>query len=95
MDSLATDDADRAASSPEVKRGVIRHLMEGHFRGVADIRLRLNFQDELREVTLPPVSEPRGNGVAYAKFLQLYEESLTEPEAETEEPQEELVETLA
>ena len=32
--------------SPPVK-GVIRNLLEGHYKGVADIRLRINFHDEL------------------------------------------------
>ena len=30
-------------------RGVIRLLLEGHFKGVADVRLRINFQDELAD----------------------------------------------
>jgi hypothetical protein len=31
----------------EQKRGVLRLLEEGHFKGVADVRLRINFFDEL------------------------------------------------
>lgn len=31
----------------ERTRGVIRRLEEGHFKGVADVRLRINFYDEL------------------------------------------------
>jgi len=30
--------------------GVIRHLQEGHFKGVADVRLRINFQDQLQGI---------------------------------------------
>jgi hypothetical protein len=30
-------------------KGVVRLLMEGHFKGVADVRLRINFMDELRQ----------------------------------------------
>ena len=32
----------------EKVRGVIRLLQEGHFKGVADVRLRINFHDELQ-----------------------------------------------
>lgn len=32
---------------PQHARGVIRLLQEGHFNGVADVRLRINFADEL------------------------------------------------
>jgi hypothetical protein len=34
-------------TDPEKARGVIRLLQEGHFKGVADVRLRINFFDEL------------------------------------------------
>jgi|GEM_PF-1265597 len=36
-----------APQTPEKTRGVIRLLEEGHFKGVADVRLRINFFDEL------------------------------------------------
>jgi hypothetical protein len=39
----ALDDADQS-------RGVLRLLQQGHFRGVADVRLRINFHDELRAI---------------------------------------------
>ncbi|MHC4618549.1 MAG: hypothetical protein ACYTEQ_12440 [Planctomycetota bacterium] len=32
------------------ERGVIRLLQEGHFKGVADVRLRINFYDEISEI---------------------------------------------
>jgi len=31
----------------EKQRGVIRNLLNGHFKGVADVRLRINFYEEL------------------------------------------------
>ena len=34
----------------EVSRGVLRLLQEGHFKGVADVRLRINFADELEAI---------------------------------------------
>lgn len=54
-------------------RGVLRLLQEGHFKGVADLRLRINFAEELAGVELPEPSAPRGNGKAYAKFLEIYQ----------------------
>jgi hypothetical protein len=37
-------------------KGVIRLLQEGHFQGVADVRLRINFHDELSRLG-PPSTE--------------------------------------
>ena len=34
----------------EEEKGVIRLLMEGHFKGVSDVRLRINFNDEIAEI---------------------------------------------
>jgi hypothetical protein len=36
--------------NPETTRGVLRLLQEGHFKGVADVRLRINFFDELAAI---------------------------------------------
>ena len=43
--AIAPSPAPDPADGP--KKGVLRLLEEGHFRGVADVRLRLNFHDEL------------------------------------------------
>ncbi len=43
LDPAAVDGGDNPAKT----RGVIRLLEEGHFRGVADVRLRINFFEEL------------------------------------------------
>ena len=47
-----TPEAPSAVSPPadESPRGVIRLLQEGHFRGVADVRLRINFAEELQGI---------------------------------------------
>ena len=37
-----------AGESEEKTRGVIRLLQAGHFKGVADVRLRINFHEELQ-----------------------------------------------
>lgn len=37
------------ATDAEGSKGVLRLLQEGHFSGVADVRLRINFHDELQQ----------------------------------------------
>jgi hypothetical protein len=39
------------AQAPEPQQGVIRNILDGHFKGVADVRLRLNFHDELQALS--------------------------------------------
>lgn len=39
-----------APTTDDGSRGVIRLLQEGHFRGVADVRLRINFAEELQGI---------------------------------------------
>ncbi len=51
--STATSSAD--ATSLETQetsssKGVIRNLLDGHYKGVADVRLRINFYDQLNAV---------------------------------------------
>jgi len=64
-------------------KGVLRLLQEGHFKGVADLRHRINFAEELSGVELPEPSAPKGNGRAYEKFLAIYQ-GMQEPEDATE-----------
>jgi len=45
--ALQTTAAGRVENDGDSVRGVIRLLQEGHFKGVADVRLRINFYDEL------------------------------------------------
>ena len=68
--------------SPRPAKGVLRLLEAGHFRGVADVRLRINFQQELsaqQGQSLPELSSPAGQGKAYAKFLQMYQAMQSPP----------------
>ena len=46
------------------ERGVVRLLMEGHFKGVADVRLRINFMDELRQAAGARAGETLKEGLA-------------------------------
>ena len=43
----AAGPVDDGGSGTEASKGVLRLLQEGHFRGVADVRLRINFHEEL------------------------------------------------
>jgi hypothetical protein len=45
--STPTEPVDQEVGKNEKVKGVIRLLQEGHFKGVADIRLRINFFEEL------------------------------------------------
>jgi hypothetical protein len=62
----------KAAVAPEAaptgqdggERGVIRLLQEGHFRGVADVRLRINFADELQGIEAANSSATVKDGIA-------------------------------
>jgi len=45
-------------------KGVLRLLQEGHFKGVADIRLRINFQDELAAIEGSQLSAAAGQNSA-------------------------------
>jgi len=63
-----------AAAKPETQqepKGVLRLLAAGHFKGVADVRLRINFADQLPD-DMPALSPATENGAAYAKFLAIY-----------------------
>ncbi|MFH1370642.1 MAG: hypothetical protein ABII09_05080 [Planctomycetota bacterium] len=47
-----SDEVDSVEQSSEDNgvKGVLRLLQEGHFKGVADVRLRINFHDELAAI---------------------------------------------
>jgi len=47
VDNVEAEDAD---ISPTETPGVIRNLMDGHYKGVADVRLRINFSKKLNEL---------------------------------------------
>lgn len=58
--------SDVQANDAEQSKGVLRLLQEGHFKGVSDVRLRINFFDELAAIEaekLQAVAEEKVNGV--------------------------------
>lgn len=80
-DRKDVDDSPRAADNFNINRGkakakgVIKKFQdpESHFDDVADLRLRINFANHLQEFTAPLVSEVKGKGSAYGRFLEIYE----------------------
>jgi hypothetical protein len=44
-------------------KGVIRNLMEGHFKGVADVRLRINFHEEIAAMEQVELDQIAGQGL--------------------------------
>jgi len=55
-----------AAQEDSRAKGVLRLLQEGHFKGVADVRLRINFHEELTAIAhenLVPVVEGKVAGI--------------------------------
>lgn len=68
VEQAARDDESDTKNEKHTK-GVIRLLEAGHFRGVADVRLRINFFDELqsrREEAAGPVIEQAGEAFTNA-----------------------------
>ena len=51
---------------------MIKLLQDGHFKGVADLRLRLKHFEDLSAESLSAPTPPKGNGKAYEKFLAEY-----------------------
>ena len=65
----AVDTAGKAAGEGGEERaaGVLRLLNEGHFKGVADLRLRINFFDEISRISADKRHEVLETGLAELK----------------------------
>lgn len=63
--NVVADPGEVAEAEKGPASGVLRHLEEGHFKGVSDVRLRINFFDELSAraaaAALPAVQEQSGD----------------------------------
>lgn len=72
--SKATDNFNANRGKGKAK-GVIKKFQDpdSQFNGVADLRLRSNFAEQLQGLNISPVSEPKGKGSAYGRFLEIYE----------------------
>lgn len=71
LDPIAQPVVAEASEAPEsvpndtsAPRGVIQNLQEGHFRGVADVRLRINFADELQALDTEKTQSALAEGTA-------------------------------
>jgi hypothetical protein len=53
-----------SVESTESARGVIRNLLDGHFRGVADVRLRINFAEEIAALEADKAAEQTRTGIS-------------------------------
>ena len=57
-----TKDAAEAKPSERKGQGVVGLLQEGHFKGVADVRLRINFHDQLQTMSTQKAGETLEEG---------------------------------
>jgi len=86
---LPAPDNDTESNTSEKSRGVIHLLQEGHFKGVADVRLRINFFDELNAIEqikvkdivadkVPGILDSVGSGIEmFLEFEELDQEQST------------------
>lgn len=83
-----------APESEGSAKGVLRLLQEGHFKGVADVRLRINFFDELQAMENQQVKDTAGPG--FETFNTVIEGSLAamEESGELNEDQQEAIEAF-
>jgi hypothetical protein len=90
--------ADQGPKDEEGVKGVVRLLEEGHFKGVADVRLRINFHEELAEMEhqrLREVTEEEVDSVLESIATVLESGEFTEEQVATvEQFQEELANSV-
>ena len=67
-------------------KGVVRLLQEGHFKGVADVRLRINFHDELTQLSIQSVQVDFS--AQFSDFIQSAQDSFDTFMATTEATEE-------
>ncbi|MHC4553259.1 MAG: hypothetical protein ACYSUT_10935 [Planctomycetota bacterium] len=71
--------AETEDNSEEKTRGVLRLLQKGHFKGVADVRLRMNFFEEIQEMEAEQLQETADEGLeAINESAQAASQPLTE-----------------
>jgi len=70
--TIAKGNSGQVQDSSGQAQGALRLMQEGHFKGVADLRLRINFADQLQEP--PPLGEASSKGAAYNRFLEMYQQ---------------------
>ncbi len=70
---------------PRRAHGLLRNLAAGHFRGVAELRHRMNFAEEIAAagIKLPEPTLAKGSGKAYERLLAAYQ-AQTQPARDTD-----------
>jgi hypothetical protein len=66
IEELPSTESQSKIKENDSEKGVLRLLQEGHFKGVSDVRLRINFFDELAEIEsakLQAVTDEKVNNV--------------------------------
>lgn len=90
QDTAPADQTTETSNQPQLK-GVAKLLAEGHFKGVAQLRLMINHADKLEGIELPQPTPPENNGKAYEKFLEIYNQiNAPEPVLEPQETEPEI-----
>jgi hypothetical protein len=82
------ESADQDPKDGEGVKGVLRLLEEGHFKGVADVRLRINFREELAEMEdqrLREVTEEKVDSILESVATVLESGEFTEEQVATVE----------
>ena len=70
--TIAKGNSGQVQDSSGQAQGALRLMQDGHFKGVADLRLRINFADQLHDP--PPLGEASSKGAAYNRFLEMYQQ---------------------
>ena len=58
------EDIESTETEKDAPRGVIRNLINGHFKGVADVRLRINFNDEITALEQAELAKVADSGLS-------------------------------
>jgi hypothetical protein len=64
QETAETENVEGEQSEQTDAQGVLRLLQEGHFKGVADVRLRINFHDELAAMEAEAVQATSGEKIS-------------------------------
>ncbi len=82
----STNESAPSEGTEEVRRGVLRLLIAGHFKGVANVRLRINFHDELAAAGYVEMGSAASSGMSpLLETVRAFVEELAESGLLTEE----------
>ncbi len=58
------ENAEPVETEKDAGKGVIRNLINGHFKGVADVRLRINFSEQIEALEQAELAKATGSGLS-------------------------------